>query len=241
MGFKTVRTAIRSMLNECRIRLRALGRLIALFWVLWFGLAVSLMILFLSHMVNHPPGPHNVRYAGMFTQLVGLGCVAWGLNRLQRAIASRTLLGEAKRQLSVFAGRKKSVVVHVKPADLVMEASSPSVTVGSSKPPHEDFGQRLAHLEERIKGLEAKGREQDFKLKRTERALREEVEAERRARDRGDQNVRELVKELSVGGLHIEGMGLVFLAASMVMAGLPEEIAAGIAALEQMLLVVGSL
>ena len=63
----------------------------------------------------------------------------------------------------------------------------------------------------------------------------DQYDKERKARTQDDQSIREFVKELSVGGVHIEGMGVVLLTTGILMASLPDEIAAALASLEALL------
>jgi len=51
------------------------------------------------------------------------------------------------------------------------------------------------------------------------------VKDERRARDEADAQIREQLESFSVGGLHLESMGLVWLFVGITLATLPGEIA----------------
>ena len=90
--------------------------------------------------------------------------------------------------------------------------------------------ERLDALEEKYEQLNQQLAEARRELKSEARRLDEAVNDERRARDEADAAIQEQLESFSVGGLHLESMGLVWLLVGITLTTLPGEIASLLAA-----------
>jgi len=113
---------------------------------------------------------------------------------------------------------------------LTAESTKFETTLGSpqfsvSRSADATIEERLDALEEKCQQLNQQLIDARNELKSEARRLGEAVENERQARDEADAQIQEQLEAFSVGGLHLESMGLVWLLVGITFATLSEEIA----------------
>jgi hypothetical protein len=187
--------------------------------VLWTALAVVILA-FLVFAVFLPLEA-GIRWAGFFLQALGLVAVAFGLEE------TRKLFGRPStwEWLSRWWRRRpsyhpKSVTIRAGGASASMGASVATITAGHRPG---------ASLEERVAALERDFERLQEQVTKAEQQLRDELQKlhtqERQEREEADKQLKKLLEELSVGGLHLEIRGLIWLFFGIAFATVPGELA----------------
>lgn len=172
-------------------------------------------------------GPDVLRHAGLFLQAWGLLLVAHEISDLRsRFGGSPSLPTRTVRWIRHVWNRlrhRKPTVITLTPNTVRIGGGSVVVAVGRKAP---------ETLEERVAALELLTEEQRTQLKALAAELRREVEErkgqhrdERAARAEGDKRIEDLVKDLAVGGLLLETVGLYWLVLGLAFSTWPEELA----------------
>lgn len=166
----------------------------------------------------------QIRISGYFLQLFGIITVAIGLKNTRKLFNQPNIIERfvtwAKRFPNIFA---KPQTVNVSGAITGFGALDATGNVVSSMD---------KSLEDRIKILEAnyKQLQTDFEQAQKDFTnkvvnLKDAITAESDIRKKTDTIIQKKLEEFSVGGLHIESMGLVWLILGVTFATLPTEIA----------------
>jgi len=191
-------------------------------WPFWLTLLGLLGTLYLSQFF----GSHlqdKIRIAGYILQLLGLVTVAAGLENTRRLFKRPSLLAKSvewvKRLPKVLAP-PKTVTGSSEVAFGPIEVLSEGVVEKSP----ETLEDRLDLLEKKYGQLQQELAEVRQQVKSEAASLKESIDGERVARTAGDEKTRERLEEFSVGGLRLEGVGLIWLAFGITFATIPVEI-----------------
>lgn len=200
---------------------------------LWQWLAVAIVLFGLPYVfpVAHFGVSANladrVRWSGMLFQFAGLATVVWGLNR-SRQLFDRSSLWKAIGQ---WLGRVRYIVRPPKAMTVTATGLSAgaatvsgtgavlSVTSGGT------LEERVARLEHDAKRIEAKLSDIDRDIRKLRSETNEHIERERRDWQASDRTISEQLETATIGGIHLEVAGLVFLFVGIAFATMPREIA----------------
>lgn len=180
-----------------------------------------------------PTSQATIRYAGMILQLLGLATVAFGLSQMRRLFGRPSLAARLAdwfaRLASVFR-RPRSVNAH-------LHAGVGGITMGGKARlscgagPETPIERRVAILEENLNFLQQQVNEEVSDLSGRIAGLKAQMERETGERQDEDQRTARKLEEVAVGGLHLEEVGLLWLALGVVGTSVPDELAAWLARL----------
>jgi hypothetical protein len=167
-----------------------------------------------------------LRYAGTILQVFGLFLVAIGISELRKDFGLPPL-GDTVRKWGRLAK-----AIFVKPAPITVELSgvSASADMGGSAgmrfklAPGTPLHKRVTLLEQQIEGLEAALDKAHNNLLREISNIRQATDVGLRARADEIANLATKLQRVTVGGIHLELMGLIWLFVGTILAGFPNEL-----------------
>lgn len=172
----------------------------------------------------------QIRVAGGFLELLGLATTAYGLKETRKIFGVSSVREQLAGQLErlTSAWKLESHASTIESSVVLTTSESPR---GAVRPgPNAPLERRVEALERQYEELNQQLIKAREKLNSSRRRLEEAVKDERRARDEADAQIQEQLESFSVGGLHLEKMGLVWLLVGITLATLPGEIASLLAA-----------
>lgn len=171
--------------------------------------------------------PDQLRVTGWLLQVLGLSTVALGLKKTREIFGvppATAQFVEGLRRFPEVLERRKPITVMGSSATAKMTAGTGYATVDPR--PDASVEERLEVLEKKYKQLNQQLIDAQSELKFEARRLDGVIEEERNVRNEADAEIREQLEMFSVGGLHLETMGLIWLLAGITCAALPGELAA---------------
>jgi hypothetical protein len=168
-----------------------------------------------------------VCYAGTLLQILGLATVATGLSHVRR-LFGRPSLGQKTvawlRQLAAAFHRPKPITARLNATldDMTLAAE---VRAPLSAGPQSPLERRVAILEENLDRLRNEVDAKEARLRRDLSAIKDSLGHEQQAREAENRQITAKMKELAVGGLHLEFVGLTWLFLGVTGASIPDEIA----------------
>ena len=219
---------LRTTIQEWNLRHRARG--------LWrhvkrgrhgFGTVGVLVLTWALPLVWAASGEAHMRWMGTVLQILGVGTVAWGLSQT-RALSDyppiwTALIDWFKELPDALSGPK---TIKASLSATVPVGFSADARVRKSIPDDASLEERVAFLEEQYEALREKQRETKRQLEERAEDLEEQIEDEETVREKADERLRDTIEEVSIGGLHLEMVGLVWLVVGIMCASLPQELAA---------------
>jgi hypothetical protein len=190
-------------------------------WLGGGGLALAGVIIW----NGAPTRPDAVRYAGLGLEWGGLIIIAVGLHDMRRRFEEPSLVTTFRQWLRQLAASFR------KPQAITMSASigrssamghSAELTV--SPAPGASADERFRKIEADLDRLRRDTDERFSAMSRRIHQTDKRAKVEHRERQSADENLRRLLKEVAVGGLHLEVVGLVWLALGVLCTTIPEEI-----------------
>lgn len=170
------------------------------------------------------PNPQEAAsWAGTVFQITGLGTVAVGLYRVRNLFPHSTawsrLIAWLQRFPLIFGRGQdvRGVTAAAGGASIAGHAVTTRVKPGPDTP----LERRLSFLEEYVERLEKKGREGRQKLQKEVQSLGKRLDQERQERISSIRKLKEQLEGLTIGGLYLEAVGLLFLFAGVVLGTLP--------------------
>ncbi len=207
-------------------RVRTLRVVLADAWPTWLAIGGVLGAAMLGVLLRSS-GEARARTAGMLLQLFGLATVAVGLSKTRQLFGRPSVVARVAswfgRLWSVFAP-SKSATVHVQGVASVALAGSARVRVGAA--PDATLDRRVAVLEQNYELLQKQVDQQEVQTNERLRALQSQVQAEATARQAEDRLTAGKLEDMAIGGLHLEGVGVLWLLLGVVATSMPTEIAA---------------
>jgi hypothetical protein len=207
------------------LRWRALGAVIrdaSPVWVLLAGVVAAGLVGWLFAAGTSTA----VRWAGMILQLLGLAAVAYGLRQTRKLFDAPTVLGQAWG----WFGRLRRAFR--RPEPITLEAAAGGVAfVGGKVRLRRGAGagatveQRLDVLEANLKSFKEEFDQTTSELSNKTGWLEKELNRERDERKAADNKTWKQIEEVSIGGLHLEVVGLTWLALGVVATSIPDELA----------------
>ena len=169
-----------------------------------------------------------VRYTGMILQISGLLTVAIGLSKMRRYFGRPSLIDK----VSGWFGRLAAAFTAPKPISLEVSVANEIDVAGEvvsavrALGPGASLDDRVALLEENVNQLR---RELDTKVQRLRRGLatvKESIQRESAERQAAHNETTRTIEEVTVGGLHLEMVGLCWLFLGIMGTSMPDGIAA---------------
>jgi len=173
------------------------------------------------------PGETRVSVVGMVLQLLGLGTVVIGLDRdlrqLGRPAVRQQVAAWFQRLLLVFAP-SKSVTVEVGglPSGVVMAGGA---HVEQTPAPGASLERRVLLLEGQLTMLKTQVAQNADDCRVRSARLDAQLEREVHQRLQGDRQAVRMIKDLTLGGLRLQLIGLVWLACGIVGTSIPQHVA----------------
>lgn len=168
----------------------------------------------------------GLRYFGTLLQVAGLSTVTFGLHRTRKLFNRPPLLQKLREVL----GRLRSMFRPAEPITLRAEGGSYSTAFGNAKltvklPPGASLERRVEFLERSFEQLESAldTRVTEFSGKIDE--LQKGISRQERDWREAYKRTEKLIQDITIGGLDLEIVGLVWLAVGIVCAGVPGEVA----------------
>ena len=183
-----------------------------------------------------PTQEASLRTTGGVLELLGVVTVALGVAKLRREFglpsAAAELMDEAAQLLRGLAQRIRRLFGRKPPTNVITGTGGVGLGVSGGRAratvragPDSTLEQRVALLERLIDGIETQlGKLQDD-LEREGEKLREMLAAERRARDEAQERLQEGLRNLAVGGIRLQMIGVLWLAAGVILANWSAELA----------------
>jgi hypothetical protein len=203
------------------IRWRALGAVTydaSPAWILLAGIGAACVI----GRFSTASGSAAVRWAGMTLQLLGLLAVAYGLRETRKVFGAPTVV----RRAWGWFGRLRQVFRRPKPIAVRASAGGVAVVGGRARVRRgagATVEQRLDVLESNPKSFETEFDESTSELSSRTGRLEKELRRERDDRKAADGKTWSQIEETAIGGLHLEVVGLVWLALGVVGTSIPDE------------------
>ena len=198
--------------NSLWITLLGLGSALGVGWVVGrFGAAEKTLA-------------DQLRIGGWWLQVLGVSMVAIGLKQTRDLFDVPSVKEQAlnwlKRFPKVFARREI-----IKGTISIEGAPGKMKAYGTVEPkPDASIEERLNALEEKYKQLNQKLIAARNEIEVEAQRLDENLEEERRTRDEADAAIREQLESFSVGGLHLESVGLIWLLVGITLGTLSGEV-----------------
>ncbi|WP_420457193.1 hypothetical protein [Rubrivirga sp.] len=168
----------------------------------------------------------QIRYTGFLLELLGVLNVAVGLSETRKLFGRPSVFSEAASWLKQLRGALKQPITGT--INLSGAASSTSAASGRIiQGLREDapVEERLKYLEDRYKELRSDFSDTSRRLNQSISAVRDQLSKERRERQEQTDKLRIQLEELTVGGLKLETIGLVWLLIGIVCSSIPAELA----------------
>jgi len=167
-----------------------------------------------------------VRYAGTALQLFGLLAVAYGLRETRKLFAAPTVMSRAW----MWFGRLRRVFRRPEPITAQLSAGGISMFTGKARlirgaGPGATVDQRIEVLEANLRSLEQEFDETTKELSGKSAQLEREQRRERDERKAADDKTWHQIEEVAIGGLHLELVGLWWLALGVLGTSIPDELA----------------
>jgi hypothetical protein len=208
-----------------RHRLRRILRHLFVMWPLFTTVGVPIGFFLLASLFAHNLS-EQTRYSGTWLQVSGLILVAKGLADLRRIFDRPTLrsrLNEWLRNIPKLMKKPEPVVLHAEPGKSEMTGYAPSFEVGRSK--NKSIEQRLEGIESDIENIRLQINNNDKKNLQEFKSIREELQSAKKELSKNHNELRSIFEEVSVGGIHLEMMGLIWIVLGVIFTSIPNEIA----------------
>jgi len=173
--------------------------------------------------MSSPPDA-GARYAGCILGVLGLGTVAWNVSEKLSALRETNVRGYLRASLMKWWGacplRRRKLIAHVNSVTMTSEVGNPTVSIGL--PDSAGLAEKVDHL---FRELEIARRERaDLRnmLRDSKAELSRRIEALDSQASASVENLDAKVRNLAVGGVAWELVGLVWLLVGTVLATVPE-------------------
>jgi hypothetical protein len=170
----------------------------------------------------------------MLLQLLGLATVAFGLSQMRRLFGRPSVAEKVLR----WWGRFVATFSRPKAVHAYLNATAASVTLSAGKArvrhgvsPDAPTDRRVTVLEENLNLLQKQVDEDLDELRGRIAELKAQADREAQARRQDDDRMALQLEAVAVGGLHLESIGLLWLALGVLGTSVPVEIAACLARL----------
>jgi len=195
-------------------------------WSFWLGLIVSITILYSSFAIltyfGFEKSADIIRVSGTMLQLLGMSTIIWDLNQKKKLFREKGIPGDigkwVKRIAKVVVGSPHRIV------------GSANQTLPSLMKTTPKTGRPLqgSTLEEQVQDLHNKHEEMRNEIYILENKLNDKIDRsvakESEKRDMGINQIHQYLSDATIGGFHIEIIGVIFLSLGVVCGTIPERI-----------------
>jgi hypothetical protein len=213
-------------------RLRHLGLAVKKGCPVWLTLAVIVILgcvalLFPMDVARYVVGfelsvDDRVRWLGLAYQLAGLGLVVHGLRRSRQLFNKPTYFQDFVHHLRYAFRPPPPKSFTPKGVDSI------STTVAEWGRVHVAGGtleERITRLETELQDLQNRVNKVDVSIRQTESRLNKRIDDESRSRKQGDEDNSKKIEEATIGGIHLEAIGILFLILGILLSTAPREFA----------------
>lgn len=204
-------------------------------WPAWLLIGGGL-VAFTPGWLFSTPLSTAVRYAGTTLEIFGLATVAIGLGQMRRLFDRPSLHARIFGWFGRFAAAFKSpkpIFAQASVAGAGTAVGKPRVS--SRAPLGTSLEKRVTLLEENLDRLQAELDTKVHEMHGELGTMRQDIQRESEARKAADEDTTRKIREVAVGGLHLEEVGLVWLLFGVLGASLPDEIAGWLRLIAQMI------
>jgi hypothetical protein len=178
-----------------------------------------------------------LRTAGGVLELLGIATVALGVAKVRREFglpsAAAELMNEGGQLFHALAQRVRRLFGRKPPTKVITGAGGAGLSVSGGRAratvragPDSTLEQRVALLERLIDSAETQLARLQDDLEREGEQLRQLVAAERQSRDEAHERLHHELRNVAVGGIRLQMVGLVWLTFGVVLANWSAELAA---------------
>jgi len=215
------------MTPRLTIWLKALAQWIDKARALWVGLGVASLAIALTALLPGSLDDH-LRYSGWLLEMFGIFIVVFGLNEKLRLFKRPTLLRHFLEWLAEcpsYHPQSKTVALQASASMVVGIGEVASVVI---KPVENTPDARLDALEKVVTHLRERQDNLTRQMNEQEQQWNAALTTEREAREQTMRELRTTIEAFSVGGFHIEAMGVFWLLLGATLATMSPEISAGL-------------
>ncbi len=164
------------------------------------------------------------RMSGMFLQLMGVVTVAWGLMGAHKLFSKAGFTEIIKKWFMSIPPFTETSSVHMGVGNVQLEGITGSAygTVSLANAP--SLEEKMELIEKVLNNLNKQQGVLDKKIDTNAKEHALAIENEKKFRERSIQQVKELIREIAVGGIHIESIGVIWIFFGIIFATIPKEL-----------------
>ncbi|MCZ7593603.1 MAG: hypothetical protein M5U16_00825 [Hyphomicrobium sp.] len=167
----------------------------------------------------------RIRITGMMLELLGVSVVALGLRRTRQLFELPTVLGAVRDWLKKFPTLRRDVRIEASAGIFALEGGRAYGLIEIKSRPGGPLDERVTALEMNLNHVLRSVHELEKQFDSTADEHARRLESEKKAREEGDQKAHDRIYRAVASGLHLEGLGVVFLVFGIVFATMSGEIA----------------
>lgn len=223
MSWGFLQTRIRQARRSESMTVR-FGAWLAEAWPFWIG-AIGVVTACLLGGLGATTADDQVRYAGMVLQVLGVGTVAVGLSSARRLFGRPSIWQRITawvRRVPEVIRPKAQVVKGRLSAELPrLEGEGSGFVISQADGPVEA---RVEELERAVEAIRHRMSSQKQALSQKVAHVRAGLDEESVGRMESDHEILRKLEEFSVGGVHLEIVGLLWIVLGVVLATIPREV-----------------
>lgn len=166
-----------------------------------------------------------IRITGMILQLLGIGTVAWDINSTRKEFGHPGVLKVWHQRLRRFPLFGKQAVTGTCDATLPALTGSVRGRKSVSAGPEATNEERIQALEDNLRIVHDRVSQTQNEIDQGLRKYSEELTLEKQVRIQEDKKIHAKLEATETGGLHILGMGALWLFQGVIMSTVPAELA----------------
>lgn len=188
-----------------------------------FGLLVVTVPVWFG--IRYGANEDMIRVSGMALQLLGIGTVAWDINATRKEFGHPGVLMVWHQRLKRFPLFGKQAVTSTCHATLPAMTCSGRAHQSVNAGPEATTEERIRALEENLQIVHDRISQAQNEIDQGFRKYSEELTLEKQVRVQEDKKIHVKLEATETGGLHILGMGALWLFQGVIMSTIPAELA----------------
>lgn len=164
------------------------------------------------------------RVSGMILELMGLITVVVGLVETNKLFSKAGIIIGIKNWFMNFPSFKKNATVHAGTANLKVSSPSCSADVTVSLPQSIPIDEKIALIEKELNKLNKSQSELGLKINEKAKESTDAIKREAKEREDSLQKIKDLIRDVTVGGIHIEAIGVWWIFWGIILATVSEEL-----------------
>lgn len=170
-----------------------------------------------------------IRAGGVGCQVIGITCVALGLENTRRIFGRHPASELVRRWFREVFGKPRSVVLEPHSAVHGHTSAGAKLSIWANAGPSASLEDRVYIIERNLDSLRQEVQEDKTYLQERIEKLRSDLKQESNARQEQSKEIKQSLEESVIGGIHLEATGLTALIVGTLSAGIPEAVAAVLA------------